>query len=373
MRERIHRRGTFTEYPPASPEGPHVHMTLGELALSLGGKLTDEAALERTVTAIRSLKSAGESDVSFYKGDPRYLDLARASRAAAIICDVAIEGAKCPLIVVEDAGLAFSFLLAAERDLQNPPPPPGIHPRACVDPTAFLGEDVTVGPCAVIEANARIGARSRILAHAFVGRGTVLGEECVLHPGACVLHSCRIGSRVVLWPYAVIGRDGFGFLQREGKHMRIPQVGGVIVGDDVELGTWSSIDRGAVDPTVVEQGVKIDAHCHVAHNCFVGEHALLIGYARMGGSATIGKRAIIAQDGALGERHSLGEGGIIGSAGSARYSDVPAGTMVSGSPARPHTHQKRIEVVMDKLPDMYAELRDLRKRLAKLEGKGSKA
>ncbi len=345
-----------------------MNFTLGELASSIAGTLTDERGSDRPIRAIRSLVAATEDDVSFFKGDPRYLPQARATRAAAIITDVPLEGVERPLILVSDAALAVSFLLAAARDLENPPPLAGVHPLASVDATAVLGEGVSVAPFAVIEANARIGARARIGAHAFVGRGTVLGEESILHPGACILHNCTIGARAVLWPYAVVGRDGFGFLQRDGKHLRIPQVGGVSIGDDVEIGAWSSVDRGAVDPTVIEEGVKIDSHCHVAHNCFVGEHALLIGYARMGGSAHIGKRAILAEDAAVGERRSLGDGAVLAGGSRALYRDVPAGETHLGHPSRPFTRQKRIDVAVDRLPDLLAEVRELRKKVARLEG-----
>ncbi|HZV00682.1 MAG TPA: UDP-3-O-(3-hydroxymyristoyl)glucosamine N-acyltransferase [Planctomycetota bacterium] len=345
-----------------------MDMTLGELAESLGGRLSDETTGGRRVTGIRSLVRAAAEHVSFYKGDKRYLDQVKATQAGAIICDAPPEGATRPLIIVDDAAMTVSFLLAAERDLQDPPAPPGIHGDAFVDPEAKLGDGVSVGPFAVIEAGAKIGARSRIMAHAFVGRNAVLGEECVLHPGACVLHSCQLGARVILWPYAVVGRDGFGFLQRDGNHLRIPQVGGVSIGDDVEIGCWSSVDRGAVDPTVVEQGVKIDSHCHVAHNCFVGEHALLIGYARMGGSAHIGKRAIMAQDARVGEHRTVGDGAILATSAGVMYKDVPPGETYHGTPAVPVRHATRIDACLNKLPDLVAEVRDLKKRLAKLEG-----
>jgi UDP-3-O-[3-hydroxymyristoyl] glucosamine N-acyltransferase len=341
--------------------------TLGELALMLGGSLSDESVASRRVRALRSLESATEDDLVVFRGDQRYLEAARATRAAAIVCDGPFEGAARPLLVVEDAASAFSFLLAAERDLQAPPPPPGVHPTACVDPTAGLGEHVSVGPFAVIEAGARIGTRARIGAHAFVGANSSLGEECVLHVGAAVLDNCTLGARVVLWPYAVVGRDGFGFLQREGKHKRVPQVGGVVVSDDVEIGCWSSVDRGALDPTLVEGGVKIDSHCHVAHNCKVGENALLIGYARLGGSVTVGKYAILCQDAAVGERRKIGDGAVIASAAGVQYDDVAPGVMVSGFPARPHLKTKRIDLIVDRLPEMHAEMRALRKKLAALE------
>jgi UDP-3-O-[3-hydroxymyristoyl] glucosamine N-acyltransferase len=346
-------------------------LTIGELASAIGGRLTDESIAGKRAARFRSLVVAGPDDVSFYKGDPNYLPQMRATRAATVVCDAEIAGAPCPLIVVDDAALAVSFLLQAESDRQDPPPVAGIHPRAVVDPSAEIGEGVVIGPCAVIEANARISTRSRIGAGAFVGHGATLGEECVLHPGACILHNCRLGARCVLWPYAVVGRDGFGFLQRNGKHLRTPQVGGVSIGDDVELGCWSSVDRGAVDPTIVEDGVKVDSHCHIAHNCRIGEFAILTGYARLGGSATIGKRAIIAQDGAVGVGRKVGDGGIVGSGSAVLYRDVAPGETVLGCPSRPALRQKRIEASSMELPELLVEVRRLRKRVEQLEARGS--
>jgi len=345
--------------------------TLGELATALDGSLTDEAAAGQQITGIRSLRVAAEHEVSFCWGAPRYIEQARATRAAAIICDKPIEGVTRPLLLVEDARLAMSRLLSQIRDRQNAPPSPGVHPSAFVDATAELGAGVVVGPGAVIEAGAKIGAGSWILANAFVGRGTTLGEACVLHPGAVVLHHCRLGARVVLWPFAVIGRDGFGFFRHEGRHLRIPQVGGVVLGDDVEVGAYSSIDRGTVEPTIVEEGAKIDSHCHVAHNCRIGAHALLIGYARMGGSVSIGKDAILAQNAAVGEGLTVGDGAVLATSCEAYYEDVPGGATMLGAPARPFMQQKRIDLITGTLPGMHRELRDLRKRLEALEALGS--
>ena len=154
--------------------------------------------------------------------------------------------------------------------------------------------------------------------------------------------------------------------------MRIPQVGGVVIGDDVEVGTFSTVDRGSVDPTSIDSGVKIDAHCHIAHNCRIGENAMLIGYARMGGSARVGKGAVLAQESAVGEHRTLGDGAIAASGARLLYEDVAPGKVVLGFPARPLTTQKRIDILTGRLPEMHKELRDLRKRLEQIERAVSK-
>jgi UDP-3-O-[3-hydroxymyristoyl] glucosamine N-acyltransferase len=350
-----------------------MQMTLDEVASFLRGKLSDSSAGSIRIGALRSLQAAGPTDLAFFKGDPRYLADARETRAGAVLAAGLIDGLDRVHVLVDDVGLAVLRLTGLLHERQNPTPPAGVDPTASVDPTAVVGEGVVVGAGAVVEADARIGAGSRIGALCFVGRGVELGAACVLHPGAAVLHGCRLGDRVVLWPYAVIGRDGFGFEPHGGQHLRIPQIGGVEIGNDVELGSFSSIDRGAVDPTVVEDGVKIDSHCHVAHNCHIGHHAMLIGYARMGGSVTIGPYAILAQDAAIGERRTVGEAAVVGTAAGVMYADVPDGERVQGLPARPHMRQKRIEAAWDKLPELLRDYRRLEKRVAELESGAAKS
>jgi UDP-3-O-[3-hydroxymyristoyl] glucosamine N-acyltransferase len=341
--------------------------TLGELAASIGGELTDATLAGSAVKGIRSLSTAGPDEVSFFKGDPRYLDDVRATRALAVVADTRIEGVERPLILVEDAGVAVSFLLAVVRDLQNPPPAAGVHPRATVDPSVTLGDAVSVGPGAVIEAGVRIGARSRVLANAFIGRGTVVGEDCIIHPGANVLHNCTLGSRVIIWSGAVVGRDGFGFIQRDGRHLRVPQIGGVVLGDDVEVGAYSTVDRGALDPTVLGDGVKLDAHCHVAHNCTLGANTMLIGAAHLAGGVVLGKNVILGPEAAVNERGTIGDGGVLAAGAKLQVGHVPAGGVYWGDPARPITLEKRIQVVIGKLPEVVKEIRELRKKVAALE------
>jgi len=346
-----------------------MQVTLGALAQLTGGRLTDPAVADRPITGFRPLRTAGPEDLSFFRGEAKFLKAAQATQAGGIMCAEPPEGAAAPCLVVADVELAMIELAGAERARQCPPPTPGdVHPTASVDPEATLGEGVSVGPFAVVEAGARVGAGSAIRAHAFVGRGAVLGAGCVLHPGAVFMDSCRAGDRLVMWPFAVVGRDGFGFAQREQRHVRIPQIGGVVLGDDVEVGPMSTVDRGTLDPTLVEDMVKIDAHCHVAHNCRIGAGALLVGYARMAGSVDIGRGAILAQDVGVGEGRKVGDRAILGSAAGVQYSDVPAGATYLGLPARPAMQQKRIEAGVARLPELLKDVRRLRKRVDALEG-----
>lgn len=345
-------------------------ITLGALAALLGGKLTDPAKAGVVVRGFRALDAAGPSDLAFL-WDPKYAEAARGARAAAIVAREPVPGAQAPTIVVGDPQAAMLVLLGQVYARRHPPEPPGVHPQAFVHPEARLAEGVSVGPCAVVEAGARVGARTRIRSGAFVGLGVTIGADCTLHPNATVLDHCVLGDRVVVWSGAIIGKDGFGFIQRAGRHQRVPQIGGVRIEDDVEVGALSTVARGALEDTILRRGVKIDDHCHVAHNCDLGENVMLIGYARMGGSVTVGKNAWLLQDAAVGQGLSVGEEGVVGSGAKARYDSVGPKELVLGDPARPHMLMKRIEGSLPKLPDMRRRLRALEKRVAKLDGQAA--
>lgn len=342
-------------------------ITLGALAALVGGKLSDPEKAGTVVHGFRALEQAGPSDLAFL-WDPKYQDAARASRAAAIVARAPVEGAQAPTVVVADPQRAMLALLGQVYARRHPPEPPGVHPAAFVHPEAVLGEGASVGPNAVVEAGARLGPRTRVRGGAFVGLGVTTGADCVIHANATVLDHCRLGDRVIVWTGAVVGKDGFGFVQQQGRHVRVPQVGGVVLEDDVEVGALSTVARGALQDTIVRRGTKIDDHCHVAHNCDIGEDVMLIGYARMGGSVKLGKGVYMLQDSAIGNGFTAGDGAVLGSGAKAKYGSVAAGEMVLGDPARPHMLMKRIEGSLPHLPDLRRRLRALERRVAKLDG-----
>jgi UDP-3-O-[3-hydroxymyristoyl] glucosamine N-acyltransferase len=342
-------------------------INLGALARLLGGELTDASKAGVVVSGFRALDAAGPRDLAFL-WDAKFEASARTSKAGAIVAKAPVAGASSPLIIVSDPQAAMLLLLAEVYARRHPPEPPGVHPRAFVHEEAVVSESASVGPCAVVETGARIGARTRIRGGAFVGAGVKIGEDCVVHPNATILDHCTLGDRVIVWSGAIIGKDGFGFARRDGKHQRVPQVAGVRLEDDVEVGALSTVARGALEDTVVRKGAKIDDHCHVAHNCDIGENVLLVGYTRMGGSVKVGKNAMCLQDSAVGQGRSVGEGAIVGSGAKARYDDVAPNEIVLGDPARPHMLMKRIEGSLPKLPELRRRLRALEKRVGKLDG-----
>lgn len=339
-------------------------MQLAMLAGLLGGELTDPAKGEAKVSNMGSLESAGPGDLAFL-WDDRYMKAAEGSGAEAIVCKAPVEGKTC--ILVDDPEAAMLMLLGQVYGMRHPPIAAGVHPTAFVSPEATLGDDVAVGPGAVIEAGSKVGARSQIRGRAYVGRCVTLGEDTTLHPNATVLDHVRIGDRVTIWSGAIIGKDGFGFRQRAGKHVRIPQIGTVIIEDDVEVGALSTVARGAIDDTIIRKGVIIDDHCHVAHGCEIGENTVLVGRTAMGGSVKVGKGCFLLQDSGISTGISIGDGAVIGSCARVFYKDVPPGARVQ-IPANTHapTLTKRIEATLPRLPEMRLRLKRLERQVEAL-------
>ena len=338
-----------------------MEMELGALAEILDGRLTEPTRSSTKVSNVGSLGTAGPGDLAFLWVDS-YAEAAAGSEAEAIVCRTAISGKTC--ILVDDPEGAMLLLLGKIYADRHPPAKAGVDPTASVSAEAKLDPSASVGAGAVIEAGARIGPNSRVHGGAYVGRGVEIGEECQIHPNATVLDHCRIGDRVTIWSGAVIGKDGFGFLQREGRHVRIPQIGTVIIEDDVEIGALSTVARGAIDDTVIHQGVIVDDHCHIAHGCEIGEHSVLVGRTAMGGSVTVGKGCFFLQDAAVSTGLTVGDGAILGSGARVLYKDVAAGETVQ-RPAitHPPVTTKRIEATLPRLPGMRLRLRELERRV----------
>jgi UDP-3-O-[3-hydroxymyristoyl] glucosamine N-acyltransferase len=342
-----------------------MEMELATLAEMLGGHLSDPARSTVKVSSVRSLDAAGRGDLAFLWAES-YAAAARTSGAEAIICRTAIEGQTC--ILVDDPEAAMLQLLRMVYASRHPTRDGGVDPAAIVSAEAELGESVFVGPGAVIEAGAEVGARTMICAGAYVGRRVKIGEDCAVHPNATILDLCELGNRVTIWSGAVIGKDGFGFLQRDGGHVRIPQIGTVIIEDDVEIGALSTVARGAMDDTVVHKGVIVDDHCHIAHGCEIGEHSVLVGRTAMGGSVKVGKRCFFLQDAAVSTGLTVGEGAIVGSNARVLYKNVePGETVQRPGITYPSFTAKRIEASLARLPEMRLRLKQLERRIEALD------
>ncbi len=263
---------------------------LGDLVDSLGGELIGDPALQ--VSGIAPLDTAGPSHITFLS-NPKLRSAAAASGAGALIISrveheklAGYAGAR----ILSDNPYAY-FARAAQYFVARSarPPVPGIHPLACVDPAAKIAASATIGPMVTVEAGAEIGEHCVIGAGCFIGHDARVGAYTLFHPNVSFLSDCRIGERGVVQSGAVIGGDGFGFANDKGRWIKIPQTGGVRIGDDVEIGANTTIDRGALDHTVIEDGVKLDNQIQIAHNCAIGAHTAMAGCVGVAGSAKIGR------------------------------------------------------------------------------------
>jgi UDP-3-O-[3-hydroxymyristoyl] glucosamine N-acyltransferase len=337
--------------------------TLGELAGALGAILDGDAT--RRVTGVAGLESAGPDHISFLT-DLRYGDAARASRAGAFLAPTGAPALPAPVLRCAAPQEALITLLG----LFHPPRPrtPGIDPTAVVARDATLDPSVWVGPFVVIESGAVVGAGASLHAGAFVGAGVVIGEESTIYQRVTLREGVRLGRRVIIHPGAVLGADGFGYAAGADGLRKIPQVGGVVIEDDVEIGANVTIDRATVGDTVIGRGTKIDNLVQVGHNVRIGEHAVLVAQVGISGSSRLGRGVVLAGQVGIADHVTVGDGVMIG-AQSGVAVDLPAGEKYFGTPARPHTQAKRIMFAEERLPDLLRRVRDLERRLARLEGR----
>lgn len=249
---------------------------------------------QRRIAAVATLEQAGSDQLSFL-ANPRYRRAAAATRAGALVLsegdrqEVFAGGSDTCSLIVCDAAYAW-FAFAAQELAPEMTAAPGCAPGAVVHPTARVDRTSSIGPLAVIDEGACIEAGVQIGAGCHVGRNARIGPATRLYPGAWVYHGCRIGARCILHSGCVIGADGFGFAPFNGQWVKIPQTGSVLIGDDVEVGAGTTIDRGAIEDTVIEDGVKIDNQVQIGHNCRIGAHSAIAGCVGIAGSATIGRR-----------------------------------------------------------------------------------
>lgn len=335
--------------------------TLGALAEIVGGRLAGRADL--AVEGIASPEHAGPGDLTLIVSAQSMARL-EGSRACAAIVPQDADAAGRDVIHHRNPYVALSKALAA----MYPPErvSPGVHNSAFVDDSAKLGEGVRVGPHAIVQKNAVLGDGVRVGAAAYVGRNVRVGARTVLFPHAVLYERVTIGADCIVHAGAVVGADGFGFTRDGGRHLKIPQVGGVVVGDDVEIGANTCIDAGTMEPTRIGSGTKIDNLVQVGHNCHIGERVILCGGVCIAGSARVEDDVTLAGQVGVAGHISVGRGATA-AAGSGIISDVEAGAVVAGFPQLPKEEWRRTRAALRRLPDLLHELRELKRRLAEVE------
>lgn len=338
---------------------PRLGLTLSAVRTVIGaGEIVGSP--EFVCESVASLGRAGPDQLSFVK-DLHHVESARASRAGALIVPEQIDGFEGHQLIVPDPYRSFGAVLHVIAEEQRRQPT-GVHPRAVVHDGAKLGADVTIGAGAVVREDVCIGDRAVIHANAYVGQRSTLGCDTTLYPNVAVLEDVTIGDRVVVHGGTIVGSDGYGFMQVDGRHVKIPQVGRVVIGDDVEIGALTTIDRATLDDTVIGRGTKIGDLCHIAHNCRIGEDVLILPTVAISGSVTVGDRAVFAGRSGCADNLSIGAGAVLGGTAVA-FEDVPEGAMMWGNPARDKTHEMRIQAAMRRLPEMQRDLRAVKKQL----------
>jgi UDP-3-O-[3-hydroxymyristoyl] glucosamine N-acyltransferase len=270
------------------------------------------------------------------------------------------------VIRVPDPLTAFVTIVRHLHGRQDPPPI-GIDPRAVIHSTARIGPDASIHPLAVVGEGTVIGARCCIHSSAVLGRHCQLGDDVVVYPNAVLYDGTVVGSRVIIHANAVLGADGFGYRFQDGRHAKVPQLGHVEIGDDVEIGACTTVDRGTFQATRVGAGTKIDNLVQVGHNCHIGKHNLLVSQMGIAGSSSTGDYVVIAGQVGIADHVHIGDRVLIG-AKAGVTKDVPAGERMLGAPATPEREQKRILMSLEKLPEIRRDLRRLKQHLGITDG-----
>jgi UDP-3-O-[3-hydroxymyristoyl] glucosamine N-acyltransferase len=331
--------------------------TVSYLAQQIGGEVIGDGNV--AITGIAPADGARAGDLTFAEKES-YLAAAEASQASAVLVPAGFESATKVLIRVKNPRIAIARVLP----LFFPPETPaaGIHSTAVVDPSAQIDATASIGPHCVLGAGVTVGKNTVLMGGNHIGRDSRIGDDVCLHPNVVLYPKTQIGHRVIIHAGTTIGSDGYGYVFDQGHHRKMLQVGHVVIHDDVEIGSNASIDRGALGPTVIGQGTKIDNLVHVAHNVVMGKHCLIMGQVGFAGSTVLSDYVVIASQSGIAGHLKLGTQATVG-AKSGVMRDIPAGETVLGYPAAPDKQAKRQWIAMSQLPDALRRLKTLEKRM----------
>jgi len=344
--------------PPSSRQ---ANIPLQELAQAIHA--TIHGSPDVLISGLSHLEGASCGDISFVL-KPSFQEAARQSQAAAFIATDPIPDDPRPQLIVPNPLIAVTAL--AQQFFLPPLPPRGIHPTAVKGLDVRIGPEASIGALVTIGDRAQIGSGVTIHAGVHIGDDTIIGDDCMLYPHVSLLANCVIGNRVVVHSGTVIGSDGFGYVQHEGRHHKIPQLGQVVIEDDVELGANVTVDRATFGSTIVKRGTKIDNQVQIAHNVVIGEDCILVAQVGIAGSTVLGHHVMVGGQAGLVDHLQIGDKAKI-AAGSGVTNDVKSGQVVGGRPAVEHGIWRRSQIIHYQLPELRKELRALQKHVQHLE------
>lgn len=334
---------------------------LEEISRTIGGSVLGSS--DATVSGVSSLAEAGPTDLGYVASD-RYIKAALESRAAAFVVGRDIPELSRPQILVQNP--AYAFARIAATFFVSPVQSRGIAEQIARGEGVEIGPQASIWPFVTLGDRCHIGARVTLYPGVFIGDNATIGDDTVLYPNVTVREGCRIGSRVIIHSGTVIGSDGFGYVQHEGRHHKIPQLGIVCIEDDVELGANVTVDRATFGRTVIKRGTKVDNLVQVAHNVSIGEHSILVAQVGIAGSTRLGHHVIVGGQAGLADHLEIGDQVMIAARSGVNRS-LTGNQIVSGAPVMPHEVAMKAMAVIPRLPELRRQLRDLEQRMLDLE------
>jgi len=335
--------------------------SLRELAELIRGEVVGDP--ETQVYGAADITDAHVGDIVFAE-TPKLVEQARRSQASAIIAHKRARNSGKPMITVENPRYAFAQVLKVFSPVRYRES--GVHPTSFVGQGTYIGESPSIGFNVHIGRNSRIGNNAWIYPLVFIGDNVEIGDDCLIYPLAAIHDDVKLGNSAIVHSGAVVGSDGFGYTKVNGEHYKMPQIGTVVIGDNVEIGANVTIDRARTGRTEIGSGTKIDNLVHIAHNVKIGENCIVIAQVGISGSVEIGDRVILAGQAGLKDHVAVGDDAVV-CARAGVIGDVDPGAFVSGYPARSHKEQMRMHAAQRKLPAVLKLIKDLERRIKELE------
>ena len=350
-----------------SASDTQLNLTIEQLAQRIGATVRGDNAI--AVNGCAGLDEAHSDQVSFL-ANRRYLrSLGETGAAAVIVCpeDARYAPQDMTLLITDDPYYAFRQAAVALHGFRDQPKP-GISDQAIIDPTAQVGSGCHIAPLAYVGPGAKVGDRCVVYPHCYIGPHAAIGDDCILYPNVTIYDDCRLGCRVTLHAGCVIGQDGFGYATHQGQHHKIPQIGNVVIEDDVEMGAGCTVDRATVGSTRIGRGTKFSDLVAIGHGAKIGQHNLLVAQVGIAGSTRTGDYVVMGGQAGVAGHLEIGDGVQI-AAKAGVINDLPGGGQYGGQPARPMNQTKRSVLAVSRLPEAVQEIRQLQKRVTELEAR----